>query len=623
MATANLNTFLHHLTRQMAAEALADQSDQQLIEKALAGRDEAVFRAIVRRHGAMVYRVCLRVLRHDQDAEDAFQATFLVLAGRLGSVRKHTSLASWLHGVARRVALQARDRVLTRRRHEQEAAAPRDTSPDDAASGDVREVLDAELARLPEKWRLPLILCYLEGRTQDEAAGLLGWSKNTLRNRLGEARDALGRRLRQRGIAWSAALSAVLLSDCVAPAALPPELVSSTVQAAARVAAGQTAGEAVSAQAAALTEGVVKPMFLTKLNTAMAGLLVLGALAVGAGISPHSPGGAARAGQPESPPAREKAAAPRAGVDLTKVDRTIRKEPVYAGKPRYALLVLGAKAEQRMWLVIDTKAQTLYVDRNGNGDLTEKGERVAVAKIDENEFLQFDAGAILDDGGKVKHSELIVYQYFARQYGRLVNTVCVMDVGGGGQGNSGENNCSFADSPKDAPIVHIGGPLTLRAHSVWVEYDRGTGRKQKLVSESGGLIDLPEESNKGREVPYLLKAGERVSKIHAQVGTLGLGQGTFAALSVEQGSFNPKLHPRVEIAIPSRADANKLVTAEFILKERCCGTQFHGPVQLPAEAARDQGRVTLSLPGLPNVISASIEMPLVGPPAVGQRPGRE
>src|SRR5207245_2482175 len=100
MATAHLSSFLRRLTRGMAAETLADQSDQQLVEKALAGRDEAIFQAIVQRHGAMVYRVCWRVLQHDQEAEDAFQATFLILARKLGSVRKSASFASWLDGVA-------------------------------------------------------------------------------------------------------------------------------------------------------------------------------------------------------------------------------------------------------------------------------------------------------------------------------------------------------------------------------------------------------------------------------------------------------------------------------------------------------------------------------------------
>src|SRR5262245_12797085 len=108
----------------MAAETQGDQTDRQLVEQFLARRDEAVFEAIVRRHGAMVYRVCWRVLQESQDTEDAFQATFLLLAQKLRSVRNHDSLASWLHGVAHRVALQAKGRATRRRRHEQRAATP-------------------------------------------------------------------------------------------------------------------------------------------------------------------------------------------------------------------------------------------------------------------------------------------------------------------------------------------------------------------------------------------------------------------------------------------------------------------------------------------------------------------
>src|SRR6516225_3917794 len=215
-ATTNVSAFLRRLTRGMVAATLADQSDRQLVEQFLTGQGEAVFEAIVRRHGAMVYRVCWRVLQHHQDVEDAFQATFLVLAQRLRTVRKHASLASWLHGVAHRVALKAKAEAATRRRHEQQAAVSPAVPPDDVSWGEVRAVLDAELVGLPEKWRLPLVLCYLEGRTQDEAAEQLGWSKRTLRRRLEEARTGLGRRLSRRGVAWSAALSAVLLSESAA-----------------------------------------------------------------------------------------------------------------------------------------------------------------------------------------------------------------------------------------------------------------------------------------------------------------------------------------------------------------------------------------------------------------------
>src|SRR5439155_8896728 len=144
---------------------LGTESDRQLVERALAERGAAALQAIVHRHGAMVYRVCWRALQHPQDAEDAFQATFLVLAQKLRTVRKHASLASWLHGVARRVALKAKAQSAARRRHERQASLPDTLPPDDVTWGELRSALDSELSQLPDKWRLPLILCYLEART--------------------------------------------------------------------------------------------------------------------------------------------------------------------------------------------------------------------------------------------------------------------------------------------------------------------------------------------------------------------------------------------------------------------------------------------------------------------------
>jgi DNA-directed RNA polymerase specialized sigma24 family protein len=135
MATANLGNFFRRLTRGMAAETLADHSDQQLAERALAGEDEAPFQAIVHRHGPMVYRVCWRGLHHLQDAEDAFQATFLILAQKLRTVRKHTSIASWLHGVAHRVALKAKAQSAARRHRENQASLPDALPPDDVTWG--------------------------------------------------------------------------------------------------------------------------------------------------------------------------------------------------------------------------------------------------------------------------------------------------------------------------------------------------------------------------------------------------------------------------------------------------------------------------------------------------------
>src|SRR5579859_5612499 len=173
MATVNVSSFLRRLTRGMAAETLTEQSDRQLVDFFLDRRDESAFETLLRRHGPMVYGVCWRVLQQAQDAEDAFQATFLLLAQKLQTVRRRDSLASWLHGVAHRVSLKTRAQMAARRRREQAAPVPQSVPPDEVPWKELRTVLDAELARLPDKWRLPLILCYLARKTQDEAAGQL------------------------------------------------------------------------------------------------------------------------------------------------------------------------------------------------------------------------------------------------------------------------------------------------------------------------------------------------------------------------------------------------------------------------------------------------------------------
>jgi RNA polymerase sigma factor (sigma-70 family) len=276
MATRDLSIYLRGLVRQMAIEPVTRQSDRRLVDDALSGNSEAALAAIVQRHGAMVYRVCWRLLQHDQDAEDAFQATFLVLAQKLRRLRKRESLASWLHGVAVRVSQKARAAAATRRRHERQALAP--MAPHGRpAWEDLHSALDAAVAELPEKWRQPLVLCYLEGKTQDEAARQLGWSKNTLRNRLAKARVALGRRLRRHGLGCSASI--VLLSDCLASAPRT-ELVAATVDAATGMAVGKTLSAVASANTALLVQGVLYAMLLRKV--AIAAMLVV-SLVIGLG----------------------------------------------------------------------------------------------------------------------------------------------------------------------------------------------------------------------------------------------------------------------------------------------------------------------------------------------------
>jgi RNA polymerase sigma factor (sigma-70 family) len=204
MALANGGPVVRFLRRFQSGFPGVPDSDEQLLARFVRGREEPAFGALVRRHGPMVFGVCRRLLGHWQDAEDACQATFLVLARHAGSIRKPGSLASWLYGVAVRVANKARSAALRRRQEEQQAPGRiADSALPDAAWRELRAILDEELIRLPERYRAPLVLCYLEGTTNEAAARQLGCTKGTVSSRLARARDLLRRRLTRRGLALS------------------------------------------------------------------------------------------------------------------------------------------------------------------------------------------------------------------------------------------------------------------------------------------------------------------------------------------------------------------------------------------------------------------------------------
>jgi RNA polymerase sigma factor (sigma-70 family) len=208
-------------------------SDGRLLEWFVRQRAETAFTALVRRHGPMVFSVCNRVLRHKQDAEDAFQATFLVLARKAERITKPELLANWLYGVAYRTALHARNRNARCRQRELEAASM--TVPPNQPEEDSRELtrlLDEELHRLPEKYRVPLVLCYLEGKTHQEAARLLGWPSGSMSSRLARGRAMLRDRLTGRLRALSGLLLPAYWDEWLQPATVPPFLAEATVQAA-------------------------------------------------------------------------------------------------------------------------------------------------------------------------------------------------------------------------------------------------------------------------------------------------------------------------------------------------------------------------------------------------------
>src|SRR5262249_34242619 len=179
MACNRPNGLLHRI-RTLVAGRTTDTSDRELLERFIRQRDEGAFAALLERHGAMVHGVCRRLLRHAQDAEDACQATFLILARKAPSLRKANSLGSWLHGVAYRVAADLKRRLNRRTAREQPIADVCGHDDTDVTWRQVRAALGEELRALPERLRVPLVLCYLEGRTRDEAAAELGWRLSTL-----------------------------------------------------------------------------------------------------------------------------------------------------------------------------------------------------------------------------------------------------------------------------------------------------------------------------------------------------------------------------------------------------------------------------------------------------------
>jgi RNA polymerase sigma factor (sigma-70 family) len=273
---------LPHL-RRAALTHHPDTADAQLLGAFVATRDEAAFAALVRRHGPMVLGVCRRVVGDSHLAEDAFQATFLVLARRAATVVPRHLVGPWLYGVAYRTALKARGSALrVRAKEKQVDAMPQPpVSPDDAWA-DLQPVLDTELARLPDKYRVPVVLCDLGGRPQRQVARDLGIPAATLANRLAAARRLLAKRLTARGVALSAAAVGSALGWHAATSAVPPALATSTVKAACAAAAGTAVGLPV--PVVQLSEGVMRMFVLNKLKAVATGLVTCLALLAGLGL---------------------------------------------------------------------------------------------------------------------------------------------------------------------------------------------------------------------------------------------------------------------------------------------------------------------------------------------------
>jgi RNA polymerase sigma factor (sigma-70 family) len=290
---------LQRVRKLATAQGARQQSDLQVLQQFIAEHDESAFAVLVRRHGGMVLEVARGVLRHQQDAEDVFQAVFLVLARKAHTIRKHQALSSWLHGVAFRLALKVKSRSDRRRDREARAAdRSAENSADDLTLRELRVLVHEELYRLPEKYRAPLLLCYWEGKTQDEAAGQLGISAGSFKKRMERARNLLGSRLVGRGLVPSAALLAVLFSENGLRAAASAALTQSIARAAVAFATGKAASAGASAVAATLAKGAIRAMNLSKWVTSIALMVLVGGLGIGLSLATYQALGGQQADEP-------------------------------------------------------------------------------------------------------------------------------------------------------------------------------------------------------------------------------------------------------------------------------------------------------------------------------------
>lgn len=306
MATSQMSEVIQHLRR--AVLLCEGMTDGQLLEGFISRRNESALAALVRRHGPMVWGVCRRVLHNHHDAEDAFQATFLVLVRKASSVVPREMVGNWLYGVAYQTALKARAVSAKRRTRERQVTdMPEPEVVEQHRSDAMQDLLDEELIHLPDKYRAVLLLCDMQGMTRKEAARQLAVPEGTVAGRLARARTMLAKRLARHGLQVSGCALTGVLSQSTASAGVPAAVVSSTIRAVTLFAAGQAVpAGAIAPRVIALMEGVLKTMYLNKLKIVSLVLFLLAVVGVSVGAFAYP----TRAADPTAP---EEAKQPGAG----------------------------------------------------------------------------------------------------------------------------------------------------------------------------------------------------------------------------------------------------------------------------------------------------------------------
>jgi RNA polymerase sigma factor (sigma-70 family) len=382
MAATRTGGVLDRLRKAALARDGCGLSDGQLLERYVAGRDEAAFEALLLRHGPMVWGVVRRVVGPGPDAEDAFQATFLVLVRKAAALRARELVGNWLYGVAYRTALKARCAAARRRARERqvEQMPHPEVGPDEAWS-DLQPLLDRELERLPDKYRVPLVLCELEGRGRKEVARQLRLPEGTLSSRLATARRMLATRLTRRGLTLSSGALALALSQQAAPAGVPRALLVATVNVA-RAARRATAAGAVPASVSALTDGVLKGMLMRKLKLTTALLLAAAVLGVTATAARQ-----ARARRPEE--GGKKAAPIRTVTVAPKTEEALR----LSDKPMPVPVLAKWGEDGKVALSVANTVQRVRTEVDKGGGMiayTYQAVYIQSRVIDANDLRAFD-----------------------------------------------------------------------------------------------------------------------------------------------------------------------------------------------------------------------------------------
>jgi len=279
----SMSDVIQHLRKAVSQREDAELTDGQLLERFVKNHDRAALEVLVHRHGQMVWGACCRILRAGPDAEDAFQASFLVLVRRADAVPRDT-VANWLYGVAHQTALKVRATIGKRKGRETQVTDMLEpAAPPQLLWDDVQGILDEELSRLSDKHRTVIVMCDLEGKTRTEVAQRLGLPEGTIASRLARAHSRLAKRLTRRGMTLSDCAVAGVLAQQAALAALPCEAVAATITSGAVLAGGQVALGAISPEVAAIMEGTLKAMLLFKLKMSAVWFLV-GLLIIGSGL---------------------------------------------------------------------------------------------------------------------------------------------------------------------------------------------------------------------------------------------------------------------------------------------------------------------------------------------------